>query len=176
MRSHAQVSKVGPLAGSSGAQVASWEAQHALVQARPGALPPHRYIMMLEPFTWVINNNANGERPSDWEGIVSKDGALACSGNLTYGWEILNGTQSPPGAPSGGPSIRYSPLDGKRSLHVAKGRGAMRCCVVVFKHAFFVVVGVALSMLGPPVSVRRQVSTTFSLEATRSTSTAPKTS
>ena len=51
---------MGPLAGSSPAQVDAWGTRHALAQARPGALPPHRYVMMLEPFTWVINNNADG--------------------------------------------------------------------------------------------------------------------
>lgn len=72
-----QVSKVGPLAGSSGAQVAAWMARHALVRARPGALPPHRYIMMLEPFTWVINNNADGGRPEQGRGESKKVSAHA---------------------------------------------------------------------------------------------------
>ena len=47
--------------------------------------------MFLECFTWAINNNADG--------------------NLTYGWSILQGTVPPAGAPCGGPSMAYSPLD-----------------------------------------------------------------
>lgn len=87
-----QVTKVGPLGGSSPSEVEDWKARHDLAMSRPGSLPPHRYAMFLECFTWAINNNADG--------------------NLTYGWVLLNGTHAPPGAPCGGPSMRYSPLDG----------------------------------------------------------------
>lgn len=88
----AQVTKVGPLGGSSLADVVAWNERHAARSMRSG-LPPHRYAMFLECFTWAINNNADG--------------------NLTYGWVLLNGTKAPLGAPCGGPSMRYSPLDGK---------------------------------------------------------------
>ena len=57
----------------------------------PAALPPHRYVMIMEPFTFAVNNNQDG--------------------NLAMGWILLNITE--PKAPSGGPSIRYNHLDSK---------------------------------------------------------------
>ena len=124
-----QVSKVGPLAGSSAAEVDAWEKRHAMAQTRPGALPPHRYIMMLEPFTWVINNNADGAGGESGGGGTAPQARpssarpFRCPGNLTDGWTILNGTHPPHNAPSGGPSIRYSPLDGAWVLEKKGGNG-----------------------------------------------------
>jgi hypothetical protein len=38
---------------------------------------------------------------------------LSEDGNLTHGWQIVNGTAAPHGAPCGGPSFRYNPTDGR---------------------------------------------------------------
>lgn len=109
-----QVTKVGPLPGvrsttgsvhhhdepditSFGGEYQRWTTmreqhyQQAIRTNDRNVLPPHRYAMYLECFTWVINNNADG--------------------NLTYGWELLTNTTAPPQAPCGGPSMRYSPYD-----------------------------------------------------------------
>lgn len=56
---------------------------------RLGKLPPHRYVMMLEPFQFAVNNAADG--------------------NLSHGWFPV--TSTAPDVPSGGPSIRYNPTD-----------------------------------------------------------------
>ena len=52
----------------------------------PSTLPPHKYVMILEPFTFLVNNNADGD--------------------LTHGWVPATGSKSPH-APGGGPSIRF---------------------------------------------------------------------
>eukprot|EP00051_Salpingoeca_urceolata_P016628 m.222144 g.222144 ORF g.222144 m.222144 type:complete len:384 (+) comp18732_c1_seq9:288-1439(+) len=73
-----QVTKVGPMPG-----------MNTFVPHSP-LLPPHKYAMFLECFTWAINNNDDGD--------------------LTKGWVLINSTA--PHAPCGGPSMRYSPADG----------------------------------------------------------------
>eukprot|EP00041_Stephanoeca_diplocostata_P028232 m.793032 g.793032 ORF g.793032 m.793032 type:complete len:218 (-) comp23333_c0_seq9:2635-3288(-) len=73
-----QVTKVGPMG-----------AEPAPPMPSGGVLPPHRYIMFLEPFSWAINNNADG--------------------NLSHGWKYIDSVA--PKAPSGGPSMRYNPTD-----------------------------------------------------------------
>lgn len=83
-----QVTKVGPMGGASAAERADWAARSS---AAVPALPPHKYAMYLECFTWAINNNADG--------------------NLTTGWTLLPATHAPEGAPCGGPSMVYSPTD-----------------------------------------------------------------
>lgn len=85
-----QVTKVGPMGGVSAAEARAWYAQRARASSRL-ALPPHRYAMYLECFAWAINNNADGD--------------------LTQGWTLLPDTAAPPGAPCGGPSMRFSPTD-----------------------------------------------------------------
>eukprot|EP01079_Euglenida_sp_SAG-EU17-18_P004304 gene4304-782_t len=55
----------------------------------PEGLPPHKYIMILEPFSFAVNNDPTGD--------------------LTKGWSLLDST--PPKDPSGGPSIRFNPAD-----------------------------------------------------------------
>lgn len=80
-----QVTRVGSLPGAE--TRSSSRHQHPPVSSK---LPPHRYMMMLEPFVFAINNNDDG--------------------NLTTGWTLINSSRVP--APSGGPSIRYNPIDG----------------------------------------------------------------
>lgn len=75
-----QVTKVGPLGSAP-----------APPMPPGGVLPPHRYMMMLEPFQWAINDNADG--------------------NLTHGWRYISSTP-PQNVQRGGPSMRYSPADG----------------------------------------------------------------
>eukprot|EP00040_Diaphanoeca_grandis_P030663 m.181823 g.181823 ORF g.181823 m.181823 type:complete len:381 (+) comp32081_c1_seq3:65-1207(+) len=71
-----QVSRVNPSSSSSFTSSSS--------------LPPHRYVMMMEPFTFAISNGTGGD--------------------LSKGWQIINSTS--PKAASGGPSIRWNPMDG----------------------------------------------------------------
>lgn len=75
----------------------------AKVSASPLNLPPHRYVMILEPFMFKVNNNADG--------------------NLSYGWVDATGSK-PPHAPSGGPSIRH---EGGYYYVITGGRTVMLC-------------------------------------------------
>ena len=84
-----QVTRTAPLGGASPAEREAWRRRRAAGTAR--LLPPHRYVMILECFHFAVNDNADG--------------------NLTHGWTLLAGAVAPPGAPCGGPSITYSPLD-----------------------------------------------------------------
>ena len=85
-----QVVKVAPPPGLPAADAARLGAAVARGTAASG-LPPHRYAMFLEAFTWAINNNEDGD--------------------LTTGWEVVQGTRPPPGAPSGGPMMLYNGFD-----------------------------------------------------------------
>lgn len=58
----------------------------ARVEQAPTALPAHRYVMILEPFVFRFNNNADG--------------------NLTTGWFSIPSATAP-NVSSGGPSIRF---------------------------------------------------------------------
>ena len=83
-----QVTHVGPRGCAGAAERAAWASLRA---ARgPSALPPHRYAMFAECFTWLVND--------------------ATDGNLTSGWTVVNST-APPHGSCGGPSFTYSPLD-----------------------------------------------------------------
>ena len=55
--------------------------------------------MMLEQFTWAINNNADGDLTHGWRYINSTSPEQSCHRNETC-------------IRPGGPSIRYSPADG----------------------------------------------------------------
>jgi hypothetical protein len=59
----------------------------AKVPVSPKTLPPHKYVMILEPFTFLVNNNADGD--------------------LTHGWVPAGPKSKSPHAPGGGPSIRF---------------------------------------------------------------------
>ena len=96
-RCHAQCG-VGVLAISS-ADLVHWESspvaelgfrtcntQVAAVDAPPPGMPPHRFVMILEPFHFWLNNNADGD--------------------LTHGWFAAPNASAPHTA-SGGPSIRF---------------------------------------------------------------------
>lgn len=83
-----QVTKVAPPPGLPEHLRASRAAAVAQATAAAG-LPPHKYAMFLEEFSWAINNGDD----------------------LTTGWVLLNGTRAPPGAPAGGPMILYSGYD-----------------------------------------------------------------
>ena len=91
-----QVTFVGPRGGADAAERAAWAARRAARgnssnnSSGAGALPPHRYAMFLECFTWLVNDAADG--------------------NLTSGWSVVQSTPPPNGA-CGGPSFTYSPLD-----------------------------------------------------------------
>ena len=69
------------------ASTCNTEVARVAAVGRSAALPPHRYVMILEPFTFMLNNNADGD--------------------LTGGWFPAPNATAPPG-PSGGPSIRHS--------------------------------------------------------------------
>jgi len=56
------------------------------VETPPDSLPPHRYIMIMENLSFLLNNNVDG--------------------NLTHGWFPAD-VPRPKGAPGGGPSIRF---------------------------------------------------------------------
>eukprot|EP01043_Picozoa_sp_COSAG02_P084162 COSAG02_NODE_22042_length_765_cov_1.531532_1_plen_238_part_01 len=71
--------------------------------ASPSSLPPHKYVMILEPFTFLLNNNADGD--------------------LTHGWTAATGSKSPH-APGGGPSIRFE--DGHYFV-ITGGQTVMLC-------------------------------------------------
>lgn len=91
-----QVTKVGPLGGSSAATASQWHAQQAnrkavLQEQGKHTLPPHNYAMMFECFGFAINNRTDG--------------------NLTTGWSILPNTAPPSKAPCGGPCMYYNPAD-----------------------------------------------------------------
>lgn len=60
--------------------------QVAAVELPDARLPMHRYVMILEPFMFLLNNNADGD--------------------LTHGWFPAHGTTSPT-CHAGGPSIRH---------------------------------------------------------------------
>ena len=64
----------------------------ANVEASPASLPAHRYVMILEPFGFMVNNNKDG--------------------NLTTGWVAATGSTAPH-APSGGRS--KTPLSNQES-------------------------------------------------------------
>eukprot|EP00040_Diaphanoeca_grandis_P028184 m.162147 g.162147 ORF g.162147 m.162147 type:complete len:355 (+) comp31264_c0_seq6:521-1585(+) len=66
--------------------VTTYNVEAARVDKPPEGMPPHKYVMILEPFQFMINNNDDG--------------------NLTYGWTDVD-HEAPP-APSGGPSMRFS--------------------------------------------------------------------
>lgn len=85
-----QVSKVGPPGGMGEGEAGALAATIKAATAAAG-LPAHNYVMMLEEFSWAIN---------------AGDGS-----DLTTGWVLLNGTNPPPGAPSGGPMIVFNPYD-----------------------------------------------------------------
>lgn len=57
----------------------------ARVEQAPPTLPPHRYVMILEPFIFMLNNNVDG--------------------NLSHGWFSVR--SKAPDADSGGPSLRF---------------------------------------------------------------------
>lgn len=86
-----QVTRVAPLGGAPRAEREAWAARAA---ASPTTViaPPGAYVMFLECFAWAINLNTDG--------------------NLTHGWTLLANTSAPHGAPCGGPTFTYSPLDG----------------------------------------------------------------
>ena len=84
-----QVSKVGPPGGIPGFEVPAWDSSIKKASQAVG-LPPHNFVMILEPFFFAIN---------------AGDGS-----DLSTGWVLLQGTKAPP-APSGGPMIVYSPYD-----------------------------------------------------------------
>mmetsp|Transcript_1515 Transcript_1515/g.3944 ORF Transcript_1515/g.3944 Transcript_1515/m.3944 type:complete len:359 (+) Transcript_1515:48-1124(+) len=69
----------------------------------PGGLPPHRYVMILEPFTFMVNDNADGD--------------------LSRGWVAAAGSKAPH-APSGGPSIRY---EGGKYYVITGGKTVVVC-------------------------------------------------
>jgi len=83
-----QVTFVGPRGGAGAAERAAWAARRAA--RAPAALPPHRYAMFIEQFSWAVNNNADGD--------------------LTTGWAVVD-SRAPPGGAGGGPSFTYNPLD-----------------------------------------------------------------
>jgi hypothetical protein len=60
------------------------------VRSPPASLPAHGYVMISEPFNFLINNDLNGD--------LTATGA---------GWTVAP-HQAPPKAPSGGPSIKWS--------------------------------------------------------------------
>jgi hypothetical protein len=86
-----QVTRVAALGGAPPAEREAWAAAAAASPAAAVA-PPGAYVMFLECFAWAINLNADGD--------------------LSHGWTLLANTSAPPGAPCGGPSFTYSPLDG----------------------------------------------------------------
>lgn len=70
----------------------TYNVQVAKVDTVPdSSLPPHKYVMILEPFTFAVSNGTDG--------------------NLTVGWHVIDSKK--PSAPSGGPSIRHNTLDNK---------------------------------------------------------------
>jgi hypothetical protein len=75
----------------------------ARVTSSPPGLPPHRYVMILEPFMFKVNNNADGD--------------------LSHGWVDATGSK-PPHAPSGGPSIRH---EGGHYYVITGGSTVMLC-------------------------------------------------
>ena len=60
------------------------------VRSPPAGLPAHRYVMISEPFNFLVNNDPSGN--------------LTAAGT---GWAVVP-DQRPPQAPAGGPSIRWS--------------------------------------------------------------------
>jgi hypothetical protein len=80
-----QVTYVGPRGGALPAARDAWAARK-----NKDALPPARYAMFLECFTWLVNDNENGD--------------------LTSGWSLVQST-NPPGGACGGPSFTYSADD-----------------------------------------------------------------
>jgi hypothetical protein len=79
------------------------EVARVYIPPPPGGLPPHKYVMILEPFTFMVNNNADG--------------------NLSYGWIPATGSKAPH-APGGGPSIRY---EGGHYYVITGGTTVMLC-------------------------------------------------
>eukprot|EP00041_Stephanoeca_diplocostata_P003034 m.31478 g.31478 ORF g.31478 m.31478 type:complete len:923 (-) comp13977_c0_seq1:581-3349(-) len=68
--------------------IATYNVEAAYVDTTPAGMPPHRYVMIVEPFDFLINNNTDG--------------------NLTGpGWVKVDSKQ-PHGIAIGGPSIRFS--------------------------------------------------------------------
>lgn len=65
----------------------TYNVEAAKVPQSPAGMSPHKYVMILEPFGFMINN--------------------AQDGNITRGWVHANAT-APKGAPAGGPSMRFS--------------------------------------------------------------------
>jgi hypothetical protein len=89
-----EVAKVGPLGGASDEDRTRWEELRALRASSSSSvapLPPHSYVMVMECFSFAVNNDPDG--------------------NLTRGWELLSGTAGPQGGSCGGPALTYSPLD-----------------------------------------------------------------
>eukprot|EP01065_Artemidia_motanka_P028046 TRINITY_DN33257_c0_g1_i1.p2 TRINITY_DN33257_c0_g1~~TRINITY_DN33257_c0_g1_i1.p2 ORF type:complete len:334 (+),score=96.20 TRINITY_DN33257_c0_g1_i1:61-1062(+) len=64
--------------------ISTYNVEVSAVAAPPASLPPHKYVMMLEPFTFMVNDGTN----------------------LTQGWTRVDAAK--PKAPSGGPSIRWT--------------------------------------------------------------------
>ena len=73
------------------------------VGTSPPGLPPHKYVMILEPYTFMVNNNADGD--------------------LTRGWVPATGSKEPH-SPGGGPSIRW---EGGHYYVITGGRTVMLC-------------------------------------------------
>ena len=69
----------------------------------PRTLPPHRYVMILEPFNFMVNNNEDG--------------------NLSYGWSEATGSKAPH-VSAGGPSIRH---EGGKYYVITGGTTVMLC-------------------------------------------------
>lgn len=86
-----QVTFIGPRGGASAAERAAWSAlRSARGDGDSDSLPPARYAMFLECFSFLVNDAADG--------------------NLTRGWSLVEST-APPGGSCGGPSFTYSPAD-----------------------------------------------------------------
>ena len=68
-------------------------------------LPPHKYVMIVElgPDLFFTNNSPDGD--------------------LTKGWAVIRGANSNFGAPSGGPSIRWNPID--HMYYIFEGGGTV---------------------------------------------------
>eukprot|EP01062_Namystynia_karyoxenos_P003265 TRINITY_DN1115_c0_g1_i1.p2 TRINITY_DN1115_c0_g1~~TRINITY_DN1115_c0_g1_i1.p2 ORF type:complete len:358 (+),score=94.89 TRINITY_DN1115_c0_g1_i1:63-1076(+) len=80
--------------------------QVARVETPPASLPAHRYVMILEPFMFMLNNNADGD--------------------LTHGWFPAPNATGPHAA-TGGPSIRfengyYYVITGGHTVYLARSR------------------------------------------------------